>query len=103
MSTEVFERQRIFARCTNIAEIVGQLKNERNRLDRAIAALSRLTGTPKRALKEAISSPEDGARIAKRGLAGRSEGRTKVRMSLAVSTRNGSEIRAVLEDYTNYL
>ena len=31
----------------NIAEIVGQLKDERDRLDRAIAALSGLDGTAK--------------------------------------------------------
>ena len=50
----------------NIAEIVGQLKDERDRLDRAIAALSGLDGTAKTQSKvRRFLSPEARERIAK--------------------------------------
>ncbi len=52
--------------CMNIAEVVGQLKDERDRLDRAIAALSGLNGTAKSRFKtKRFLSPDARERIAK--------------------------------------
>ena len=47
----------------NIADIVGQLKQERDKLDRAIQALSGLGGTQKTAKKRTLSA-DARARIA---------------------------------------
>ena len=87
----------------NIAEIVGYLKDERDRLDRAIAALGGLNGT-KRGLKRSDffrQRPANGS-LKRNGLLEETKGRTKVRLSLAVSTPNESET-GVRNSILNYL